>query len=116
MSEEKEEYIETASGLKYRVITQGEGPSPKATDQVTVHYVGTLPDGKEFDSSVARGTPATFGLNQVISGWTEGLQLMNAGAKYHFILPSHLAYGDRGAGGMIGPGATLHFEVELISF
>jgi len=105
----------TASGLQYKVIKEGKGASPKATDSVTVHYSGTLIDGTEFDSSYKRGEPATFPLNGVIRGWTEGLQLMKEGAKYEFYIPSELAYGERGAGGAIGPNATLVFTVELIS-
>lgn len=104
----------TASGLQYEVITPGTGASPKATDQVTVHYRGTLLNGKEFDSSYKRNDPATFGLNQVISGWTEGVQLMQEGAKYKFYLPYNLAYGSRGAGADIPPYSALIFEVELI--
>ena len=100
--------------LQYSVITQGDGAKPAPTDQVTVHYRGTLIDGTEFDSSYARGEPATFGLNQVIPGWTEGVQLMNVGSKYQFVIPHELAYGERGAGGAIGPFETLIFEVELI--
>ena len=96
----------TDSGLQYEVLTEGDGPKPAVTDTVSVHYVGTLLDGTEFDSSVARGEPAEFGLNGVIPGWTEGLQLMNTGSKYRFVIPSDLAYGERGAGGAIGPGAT----------
>lgn len=106
----------TASGLQYEVINEGQGPKPTATTQVTVHYHGTTIDGKIFDSSVERGQPATFGLNQVITGWTEGLQLMSKGAKYRFFIPSELAYGSRGAGNAIGPNEVLIFEVELINF
>jgi len=104
----------TDSGLQYSVITQGDGAKPAATDQVTVHYRGTLIDGTEFDSSYARGEPASFALNQVIPGWTEGLQLMNVGSKYQLVIPQDLGYGERGAGGAIGPYETLIFEVELL--
>lgn len=106
----------TASGLQYKVITEGTGPRPKATSQVTVHYRGTLLDGKQFDSSYDRGQPATFALNQVIPGWTEGVQLMNVGSKYQFWIPGDLAYGPQGSPPTIPPNATLSFEVELISF
>lgn len=106
--------ITTASGLQYLVFSEGDGASPKATDNVTVHYKGTTIDGKEFDSSYGRGAPATFPLNRVIAGWTEGLQLMKEGGKYRFFIPSKLAYGERGAGRDIGPNAALIFDVELI--
>ncbi|MCB9255796.1 MAG: FKBP-type peptidyl-prolyl cis-trans isomerase [Chitinophagales bacterium] len=106
--------ITTASGLQYEVLTEGSGASPSATDVVTVHYHGTLIDGTIFDSSVDRGEPASFPLNGVIAGWTEGLQLMKEGGKTRFYIPSNLAYGERGAGQTIGPGATLIFDVELL--
>ncbi len=104
----------TASGLQYEVIKAGTGPKPAATDTVTVHYVGTLLDGKEFDSSVKRNEPATFALNAVIPGWVEALQLMPEGSKWKIVLPPELAYGPGGTGGDIGPNATLVFEVELL--
>ncbi len=106
--------IETASGLQYSVITEGTGVKASSKNQVKVHYTGTLIDGTVFDSSVARGEPATFGVTQVISGWVEGLQLMSKGAKYKFFIPSNLAYGAQGAGKSIGPNSTLIFEVELL--
>jgi FKBP-type peptidyl-prolyl cis-trans isomerase FklB len=101
-------------GLQYKVITEGKGKSPSATDTVTVNYRGTLVDGTEFDSSYKRGQPATFPVNGVIKGWTEALQLMKEGAKWQLFIPPSLAYGERGAGAVIGPNATLIFEVELI--
>lgn len=104
----------TASGLQYEVITAGTGPMPTAADQVRVHYHGTLIDGKVFDSSVDRGEPVVFGVGQVIPGWTEALQLMPVGSKWKIYLPSNIAYGERGAGGDIGPNAALIFEVELL--
>lgn len=104
----------TASGLQYEVLIEGDGAKPKATDTVVVHYRGTFPDGKEFDSSYKRMEPISFPLNGVIAGWTEGLQLMSVGAKYRFTIPPELAYGKRGAAGVIPPNATLIFEVELI--
>lgn len=103
----------TASGLQYEVVTAGAGAQPKATDTVTVHYTGTLVDGTKFDSSVDRGQPATFALDRVIPGWTEGLQQMKEGAKYKFYIPSELAYGPRGAGS-IPPNSVLIFDVELL--
>ncbi len=108
-------WMQTASGLKYAVVKEGSGESPSATDAVTVHYTGTLLDGTVFDSSVVRGEPATFPLNQVIPGWTEGLQLMKTGGKTVFYIPSALAYGEQGAPGAIPPNSDLIFEVELIS-
>ena len=111
---DKEGVITTESGLQYEVITSGDGAKPTTADQVTVHYHGMLTDGTVFDSSVDRGQPATFGVTQVIKGWTEALQLMSVGDKWKLTIPSGLAYGDQGAGGMIGPGATLVFEVELL--
>lgn len=104
----------TETGLQYEVITEGTGAKPKAGDDVTVHYTGTLIDGTVFDSSVERGAPATFGVTQVIPGWVEALQMMKEGAKWRLFIPSNLAYGPNGAGGVIGPNATLIFDVELI--
>ncbi len=104
----------TDSGLQYKVLLEGTGKSPSATDRVTVHYEGTLIDGTKFDSSYDRGEPIDFGLNQVIRGWTEGVQLMKEGAKYKFFIPSDLAYGPQGSPGAIPPNAALIFTVELI--
>lgn len=111
---EKEGVITTASGLQYMVLTEGNGKSPKATDQVKCHYEGMLIDGTLFDSSLQRGTPATFPLNRVIAGWTEGLQLMKEGSKFRFFIPFELGYGPQGAGASIPPYSTLIFDVELI--
>lgn len=110
----KEGVTTTASGLQYKVIQPGNGPKPKATDTVNVHYKGTFLDGKTFDSSYDRGEPISFPLNRVIAGWTEGVQLMPVGATYEFYIPSNLAYGERGAGGAIPPNSTLIFVVELL--
>ena len=110
----KEGVITLPSGLQYQVLKEGNGRKPKATDQVKCHYEGMLVDGTLFDSSLQRGEPATFPLNGVIAGWTEGLQLMQEGAKYRFFIPYHLGYGERGAGQSIPPFAALIFDVELI--
>ena len=104
----------TESGLQYEVLAEGNGEKPAASDTVVVHYTGTLIDGTVFDSSVERGTPATFGVTQVIPGWVEALQLMQVVSKWRLYIPSDLAYGPRGAGGAIGPNATLIFDVELL--
>ena len=112
----KPEVIETVSGLQYEVITMGTGAKPNATNTVTCHYHGTLIDGTVFDSSVQRGEPTSFPLNRVISGWTEGLQLMPAGSKFRFYLHPSLAYGDRQVSAQIGANSTLIFDVELIDF
>lgn len=110
----REGVLTTPSGLQYEILHVGEGPMPSATDQVKVHYTGRLLDGTVFDSSVERGAPATFGVTQVIPGWVEALQLMTAGSKWRLYIPSNLAYGPNGAGGVIGPNATLIFDVELL--
>ena len=112
---EKEGVVTLPSGLQYQVLSEGEGNPPTATDTVTVHYRGTLIDGTEFDSSYGRGEPATFPLDRVIPGWTEGLQLMRPGAKYRLFVPPALAYGERGGSSKIGPNSALVFEVELLS-
>ena len=111
---EREGVVTTKSGLQYEVLTEGNGKSPKATDKVRCHYEGRLLNGEVFDSSYQRGEPADFGLNQVIPGWTEGVQLMKEGAKYRFFIPYLLGYGERGAGQSIPPYSTLIFDVELI--
>ena len=111
---QKEGVVTLKSGLQYQVLREGNGRKPKATDQVKCHYEGMLIDGTLFDSSIQRGEPATFPLNGVIAGWTEGLQLMQEGAKYRFFIPYHLCYGERGAGSSIPPFAALVFDVELI--
>jgi FKBP-type peptidyl-prolyl cis-trans isomerase FklB len=111
----KEGVVALPSGLQYKILKEGTGPKPAATDSVVCNYQGTLINGKEFDSSYKRGQPATFPVNGVIKGWTEALQLMPVGSKWQLFIPSELAYGDRGAGADIGPGATLVFEVELLS-
>ena len=113
-NKKKEGVKATASGLQYKVMKEGTGSQPKATDMVTVNYRGTLIDGTEFDSSYKRGQPATFPLNGVIKGWTEGLQLMKPGSKYQFFVPSNLAYGERSVGPDIAANATLIFDVELL--
>ena len=105
---------ELPSGLQYEIITEGTGPKPTASNKVTCHYHGTLIDGTVFDSSVKRGQPATFPLNMVIKGWTEGLQLMPKGSKWRFFIPSNLGYGERQVSAQIGPNSTLIFEVELL--
>ena len=110
----KEGVVVLPSGLQYQVLKEGNGKKPSATDQVKCHYEGTLIDGTIFDSSYQRNEPATFGLNQVIAGWTEGVQLMSEGAKYRFFIPYTLAYGERGAGAQIPPFAALVFDVELL--
>jgi FKBP-type peptidyl-prolyl cis-trans isomerase FklB len=111
----REEVIETASGLQYLVVKEGDGPKPGANDTVVAHYEGSTVDGRVFDSSIQRGKPATFPLNGVIKGWQEALPLMSVGARYELFVPSELAYGATGAGKAIGPHETLIFKVELIS-
>ncbi len=111
----RQEVKTTPSGLQYEVLAEGSGDSPEAQDQVTVHYTGKLIDGTVFDSSVERGEPATFGVTQVIPGWVEALQMMKPGAKWRLFIPSALAYGPQGAGGVIGPNQTLIFDVELLA-
>jgi FKBP-type peptidyl-prolyl cis-trans isomerase len=110
----RDEVTVTESGLQWEELEAADGAKPSIDDTVTVHYVGTLMDGTEFDSSIARGQPAEFPLKGVIAGWTEGLQLMNVGSKFRFVIPSDLAYGERGAGQNIGPNETLVFSVELL--
>ncbi len=111
---EKEGIVETASGLQYKILVDGHGESPSPADQVKCHYHGTLIDGTVFDSSVQRGKPAVFPVNGVIQGWVEALQMMRVGSKWRLFIPSDLAYGEQGAGGVIGPNSTLIFDVELL--
>ncbi len=111
----KEGVITQPSGLQYKVIKEGTGEMPKLTDRVTVHSIGTLIDGTEFDNSYHRGQPATFKVNSVFSGWSEALQMMKAGSKWRLFVPPHLAFGERGSGREIGPNATLIFDMELLS-
>ncbi len=111
---QKETVVTLPSGLQYEILTPGNGAKPKATDKVKCHYHGTLLDGTVFDSSVQRGQPAVFGVNQVIKGWVEALQLMNVGSKWRLFIPSELAYGEQGAGSSIEPYSTLIFDVELL--
>jgi len=113
-NQEKEGVVTLPSGLQYKIITPGSGEFPGPTDQVRVHYHGTFIDGNVFDSSIERNEPIVFGVDQVIAGWTEGLQLMQPGAKWMLYIPPALAYGDKGAGGVIGPNMALVFEVELL--
>lgn len=113
-NKQKSGIIELPSGLQYEIITQGTGAKPTEFNKVTCHYHGTLIDGTVFDSSVQRSQPASFPLNMVIKGWTEGLQLMSVGSKWRFYIPPHLGYGDRQVGPVIGPNSTLIFEVELL--
>ena len=113
-NKKKEGVVTTDSGLQYKLLEEGDGPKPKATDKVKVDYVGTLVDGTEFDSSIKRGEPAIFGVDQVIPGWSEALQLMEVGSKYQLVIPSELAYGENGAPPVIEPNAVLVFEVDLL--
>ena len=113
-NKKKEGVVALPSGLQYEVITEGTGAKPSASNKVTCHYHGTLIDGTVFDSSVKRGQPATFPLNRVISGWTEGLQLMPMGSKWRFFIPPHLGYGEQQVSAEIGPNSTLIFDVELL--
>ncbi len=114
VNKDKKGIVVTESGLQYRILKDGEGDAPKESDQVTVHYTGKLVDGSIFDSSIARGEPAQFAVNQVIPGWIEGLQLMKPGSKFEFFIPQELAYGEQGSEGAIPPYAALIFEVEMI--
>lgn len=114
-NKERAGVVALPSGLQYEILTEGTGAKPSATQTVTCHYHGTLIDGTVFDSSVQRGQPASFPLNRVISGWTEGLQLMGVGSKWRFFIPPHLAYGDRQVSAQIGPNSTLIFDVELLA-
>ncbi len=114
VNSQKAGIVELPSGLQYEILTQGNGPKPTEFNKVTCHYHGTLIDGTVFDSSVQRGQPASFPLNMVIKGWTEGLQLMGVGSKWRFYIPPNLGYGDRQVGPVIGPNSTLIFEVELL--
>lgn len=113
-NKDKEGVTALPSGLQYEVLVQGDGPKPTANNSVTCHYHGTLINGTVFDSSVQRGKPATFPLNAVIKGWTEGVPLMNVGSKYRFYIPPHLAYGERQVSAQIGANSTLIFDVELL--
>lgn len=113
-NKQKPGVTELPSGLQYEVLTEADGPKPTEFNKVTCHYHGTLIDGTVFDSSVKRGQPASFPLNMVIKGWTEGLQLMSVGAKYRFFIPANLAYGERQVSAEIGPNSTLIFDVELL--
>lgn len=113
-NKKKEGVVALPSGLQYEILKEGTGPKPKATDKVKCHYHGTLINGKVFDSSVERGQPAVFGVNQVIKGWVEALQLMSVGSKWRLYIPSELAYGSQGAGSSIEPNSALIFDVELL--